>query len=55
MWRYVKIKTEDSEFVQHVPENWNNERVKEELNDLFPIDSVKSIPKNEVAKKDKVD
>ena len=46
MWRYVKIKSEDSEFVQHVPENWNNERVKEELNDLFPIDSVKSIPKN---------
>lgn len=52
MWRYVKIKSENIEFIQHVPKNWDNERVKEELSDLMPIDNVKSISKNEVPKKD---
>ena len=55
MWRYVKIKSEDNEFVQHVPKNWDNEKVKEELNDLFPIDEVESVPEIEVSNKDKVD
>ena len=41
--------------VDHVPKKWSNKRVKEELGDLIPIDKVKSVPKKNVKKKDKVD
>ena len=41
--------------VDHVPKKWSNKRVKEELGDLIPIDKVKSVPKKNVKKKDRVD
>lgn len=50
--RFVKIKSNGKEFIQHVPKKWNNARVKEELGDLFPIEGVKSIPISEVPKKE---
>ena len=55
MWRYVSIEHDGKGFIQHVPKKWSNKRVKEELGDLIPIDKVKSVPKKNVKKKDRVD
>ena len=50
MYKFVKIKSNGSEFVQHVPKSWNNSRIREELGDIFPIDSIKQMAKKDVPK-----
>ena len=39
--REVEITSEDVTFLNEVPIDWDNDRVREELEDLFPIDEVK--------------
>ena len=39
--REVEITSEDVTFINEVPIDWDNDRVREELEDLFPIDEVK--------------
>lgn len=43
MSREVEIKSEHVKFIQKVPKDWSNKRVKEELKDLMPIDRVKNV------------
>lgn len=50
MYKFVKIKSNGSEFIQHVPKSWNNSRIKEELGDIFPIDGIKRMAKKDVPK-----
>lgn len=51
--RFVKIKSNGNEFVQHVPKYWSNSRVKEELGDIFPIEKISNVPMSKVSKRDK--
>lgn len=59
MWRFVKIISNDEfnpgEFIQHVPEDWDNDRVKEELEDIIPVDEVEDVPYDEVPEEDRID
>lgn len=52
MFRFVKIKSENTNGVYHVPENWDNKRVKSELGELFPVDKVTNIPLSKVPEKE---
>ena len=42
--REVEITSEDVTFINEVPMDWDNDRVREELEDLFPIDEIKDKP-----------
>ena len=52
MFRFVKIKSENTSAIYHVPKKWSNKRVKEELGGLFPVDKVTSVPISKVPRKE---